>query len=143
MNTNWLTFLISIFFLPIWLVWELIVIKMRGEGADVGTISMVMRARGYQMTALPFFWSAMMAHWWWNWIHTKTWQVPYPAIVFWAMVAGTLALDIYLWHTPFNTLHPWLKFYRAPMIQCIVGFLAAYFFFPQRMLLDHPGWRWW
>jgi hypothetical protein len=150
---NDVTFLVSIFFLPIWLVWELVALWLRSKGVaggglegttstSVGTISMVMQHRGYQMNALPFFWSAMAAHWWFNWFGTKTWVAPYPAITFWLMVVGTLCMDAALWHTPYETLSNFAKFYRAPMVQAALGFFAAYFLFPQEMPKG-PGWRWW
>jgi hypothetical protein len=138
MTANDITFIINIFFLPIWLVWELTTFWLRGKGVfggplpgreslSVGTISMVMQHRAYQLTVLPLFWSGMMAHWWWNDFDGK----------------GTGgASDIVLWYTPFNDLHPVLKFYRAPMVQTIVGFLAAYFLFAQTMVRG-SGWRWW
>jgi hypothetical protein len=153
MKLNDWTFLISVFFLPIWLVWELVALWLRSKGVfggglpgtssmNVAVISTVMQHRGYQANVLPFFWSAMMAHWWWNWVGWKTWSTPYPAIAFWMLVAGTLALDISLWKTPYETLHPVLKFYRAPMMQCVAGFLTAFFLFPQQAIRA-SGWRWW
>lgn len=153
MAINDLTFVLSVFFLPIWLVWELTVIWLHSRGyfggqlpgrenLSVATISMVMQHRGYQLTVLPFFWSSMAAHWWFNWIGRKTWDMPYPAIAFWLIVAGTLVMDIALWNTPYETLSPIAKFYRAPMVQCVLGFAAAYVLFPQAMI-KMAGWRWW
>lgn len=153
MTLNDVTFLMSVFFLPIWLVWELVALWLRSRGIiggaidgapsmTVGTISMVMQHRAYQLNALPFFWSAMMAHWWWNWFGTKTWDIPYPAIAFWLLMASTFGLDMVLWHSPYADFHPMLKLYRAPMVQCVVGFAAAYFLFPQQAVTT-PGWRWW
>lgn len=148
MKFNDWTFLVGVFFLPVWLVWEMVALWLHSRGVEsapgvtVGTISMVMKARGYQMNALPFFWSAMTAHWWFNWIHTKVWTAPYPAIAFWVFVAATLGLDVWLWNTPYTTLGPTMKIFRAPMVQCLLGFILAYVLFPQGA--DHdPGWRWW
>ncbi len=148
LTTNDLTFILSVFFLPIWLVWELTLLWLRGKGhvsADTGhlagTISMVMRDRAYQMNAIPFFWSAMTAHWWVNWFDRPVWDVPYPAIAFWLLLAATLGLDIYLWHTPYPTLESLVKVFRAPMVQVGLGFLAAYFLFPQKA--PDGGYRWW
>lgn len=153
MKLNDLTFVLSVFFLPIWLVWELAALWMRSKGVvggalpgstseAVGTISMVMKNRGYQLTVLPFFWSAMAAHWWVNDFDGRTWESPIPAILFWVLVTATLASDVFFWNTPFNALNPTLKFYRAPMVQVVAGFLAAYWLFPQSMV-RLPGWRWW
>ena len=153
MKLNDLTFIISVFFLPIWLVWEATVLWLGHKGVfggaiegstreTVATISNVMKLRGYQLNVLPFFWSGMMAHWWFNWPEKWVWNVPYPAILFWLLVCGTLTADIMLWDTPFDELHSVLKFYRAPMVQCAVGFLAGFGLFPQAMA-RLAGWRWW
>ena len=153
MTFNDKTFLVGIFFLPLWFLWEMLTFWLRSKGyfggpipgrgnMTVGTISMVMQHRAYQLNALPFFWSGMMAHWWFNWFGTKTWDVPYPTIAWWSWLTITFAMDLWLWNTPYPTLHPWLKFYRAPMMQCVVGFATAYFLFPQQMP-RLPGWRWW
>lgn len=152
MKLNDVTFLIAVCFLPLWLVWELTVLWLRSKGviggempattsATVTTISGVMKNRGYQLTALPFFWSAMTAHWWFNWWR-PTWSTPVPTIVFWLLVVGTLVSDILLWNTPFSSLPTWAKFYRAPMVQCVVGFVTAWVLFPQAMS-KLQGWRWW
>lgn len=142
MTFNGWTFIIGIFFLPVWFCWEMLALWLKGKGFDADTISQVMRARGYQMNSLPFFWSAMMAHWWWNWYYWKTYDSPVPAVAFWCLVAMTLAMDVWLWNTPYSTLAQPLKFYRAPMVQTMVGFIAAYALFPQGMLRG-PGMRWW
>ncbi len=143
MRINDLTFLVTVFYLPIWLVWEVVVLKIRGAvGVDVGTISTVMRERAYRLNCIPFFWAAMTAHWWYNWLRHPTYDAPWPAVAFWLMVAGTLALDVALWNHPYPTLTGWVKVFRVPMVQCTLGFVSAYLLFPQRAL-DGPGWRWW
>jgi len=148
MNANGITFLVSVFFLPIWLVWELVVLlwlRPRGVAIDghlAGTISMIMQQRAYQLNIIPFFWASMTAHWWFNWLRHRVWDVPYPAIAFWVFLAGTLAADIVLWNTAYQQLPEWAKVYRAPMVQCALGFMLAYFLFPQQAL-SGAGWRWW
>jgi len=153
MTLNTITFLVSIFYLPIWLAWELTTFWLRSKGYfggplpgrevfTVGTISMVMQHRAYQMTVLPLFWSGMMAHWWWNDFDGKGTGGNIGTAIFWALIAGTLVADVVLWNTPYNTLNPVLKFYRAPMVQTIVGFLTGYFLFAQTMVRG-AGWRWW
>ncbi len=141
MKTNDLTFLITVFYLPIWLVWELVVLRMHGASTDIQTISMVMRERAYQMNALPFFWAGMCAHWWVNWTKHPVYDTPYPAVAFWLIVAATLVLDIVLWRTPYPTLGHLAKAFRAPAIQVALGFISAYLLFPQRAL--QGPWRWW
>ena len=147
MNLNDTTFLISVFFLPLWLVWELTLLWLRNRGIVtdghlVGTISMVMRDRAYQLNCIPFFWAGMSAHWWVNWLRTRVWDVPYPAVAYWLLVVCTLGVDIWLFHTPYSTLPDWAKVIRSPMVQVGLGFIAAYFLFPQQAN-NAPGWRWW
>lgn len=153
MTINTWTFLVSVFFLPIWLVWELATFWLRAKGffggpligrevMTVGTISMVMQHRAYQVNVLPFFWSGMMAHWWWNDFDGKAAGNGATTFLWWALLVGTLVADVLLWNTPFNELHPVLKFYRAPMVQCVAGFVSAYFLFAQ-VMTRLPGWRWW
>jgi hypothetical protein len=146
MRIDNITFIITVFFLPVWLVWELTLLWLRGSGYVSGdqlvrTISMVMRDRAYQFNVLPFFWSAMAAHWWANWLRTATYDSPAPAVAFWLLVAANLVLDLLLMSTPYYSLAPWLKVARAPMIQLALGFIAAYFLFPQRA--PQGPWRWW
>jgi hypothetical protein len=144
MSINNITFFVSVFFLPIWLIWELALLWMRdAAGMHVGTISMIMRERAYQFNVLPFFWSSMAAHWWANWIRHSTYDSPIPAISFWLLVAGTFVLDIVLWKSgiPYQTMSPLAKFLRAPAMQLVFGFIAAYFLFPQRALQGPM--RWW
>lgn len=143
MKIDTLTLIVGTFFLPVWLAWELLLLKWRGQGMDVGTISIVMKQRAYELNFIPFFWASMMAHWWFNWQRTPVWSVPYPAIVFWALLAGTLALDValVLTHHPYGTLAAWAKVLRSPMVQCGLGILAAYFLFPQRAY--EGEFRWW
>lgn len=141
MKMNDVTFFVGIFFLPIWLIWEIVVLKLHGGDHSVGTISMVMRERAYQMNSLPLFWAGMCAHWWVNWIKHPVYETPYPAIAFWLIVAGTLIADISLWHTPYGSLGSFWKGFRAPPIQAALGFLAAYSLFPQRAL--QGPYRWW
>lgn len=144
MRTNDITFILSIFFLPIWLVWELVLLKWRGQGINVDLISMVMKNRAYEWNFIPFFWASMMSHWWFNWLRTPVYDVPYFGILFWLIMAGTLVLDVYFYKVGmgFTALPNYAKVLRAPMIQCAWGALAAYVLFPQRAI-QLPGWRWW
>jgi hypothetical protein len=148
MNFNDTTFIISIFFLPIWAVWELIVLlvlRPKGAAVDgqlVGTISMIMQQRAYQLNVIPFFWTGMTAHWWFNWLRTKVWDVPAPAITFWVILGLTLTADILLWNVAYQQLPALAKVYRAPMVQCALAFILAYSLFPQQALTG-SGWRWW
>jgi hypothetical protein len=147
MTFNDTTFIISIFFLPIWLVWELVVLlwlRPRGvviDGHLPGTISMIMQQRAYQINVIPFFWASMTAHWWFNWMRVSTWSTPIPAIVFWVILASILASDVWLWNVAYQQLPEWAKVFRAPMVQSLLGFVLAYTLFPQEALKG--GWRWW
>ena len=153
MTYNLATFLISVFFLPIWLGWELFTFWLRSKGffggplpgrevMSVATISMVMQYRAFQMTVLPLFWSGMMSHWWWNDFDGKGMGGQAGTVAFWSLIGLTFILDLVLWSTPYSSLHPVLKFYRAPMVQTIVGFLTGWLLFAQAMPRT-AGWRWW
>jgi uncharacterized protein YacL len=149
MTYNDITFLISVFFLPIWLVWELVILlwlRPQGVQTDGGlakTISMIMQQRAYIFTCIPLFWASMMAHWWFNWIRNPVWKVPAPSIIFWSFVGLTLIVDVILWRSGigFSSLPSWAKGYRAPMVQCLVGIVMAYLLFPQQA--PGQGFRWW
>jgi hypothetical protein len=147
MNLNDITFVVSVFFLPIWLIWELVVlIYLRPRGATVdshlvGTISMIMQQRAYQINVIPFFWAGMAAHWWVNWLRTPVWSNAVPTVLYWVIVAGVLGLDVILWSTAYQQLPEWAKVLRSPMVQVVLGFFTAYFLFPQAALKG--GFRWW
>jgi hypothetical protein len=126
-----LTFWLFIAFLPIWLVWELVLIKMRGANPSVDLISMVARDRGYQFTAMVFAWGSLAAHYWVNWRHLP-WESPIPAIMFWVLMLAACVWDYFLWHTPYSTLPFWMRVVRWPGTMLFLGFLNGVFLFPQK-----------
>jgi hypothetical protein len=114
----------------VYLIWELVLLYMRAKGLHVGTISMEAHQHAYQMTVLPFIWGSMASHWWLNW--AKPYTAPYPAIVFWVLVVATLALDIYLWKTPYSSLTGFMRVFRWPGTQMLLGLILGFILFPQR-----------
>ena len=130
MKLDNVTFWIFFGFWPLWLVWELVLLYLKGKGVNADLISQEARQRGYQLTVIPFIWSALMAHFWFNW--ERAYSVAYPAVIFWVFVAFTLFLDYHFWNTPYNTLTGWLRVYRWPGSQAILGLLMGLLLFPQR-----------
>jgi hypothetical protein len=133
-----LTFWIFAGFWPIYLVWELILLVLRGHNPSVDLISMVARDRAYQMNCLAFTWCGLAAHFWINWKHLPQWDGLLPNIVFWLLVVGAVALDILLWKHPYSGLPFWLRVFRFPGTQVLLGLLAGAFLFPQRQAPGVP-----
>jgi len=130
MRLDNLTFWIFFGFWPVWLVWELILLYLRGKGMSVDLISMEAREQGYKLTVIPFVWSALAAHFWFNW--EKPYSVPYYAIGFWLFVLFTAFLDYRFWNIPYSALTGWLRVYRWPGFQAALGLLMGFLLFPQK-----------
>jgi hypothetical protein len=88
------------------------------------------RERAYQLNVIPFIWAALGAHFWLNW--ARPYDVAYPAIIFWLLVAMTLFFDYHFWSVPYNTMVGWLRLYRWPGTQVILGLILGFLLFPQR-----------
>lgn len=130
MRIDNITFFLTFFFFPIWLVWELVLLYLRGKGFSADLISMEAREQGYRLNVIPFVWSALMAHFWFNW--ARPYSVPYPAIAFWLFVAFTLYLDYRFWGVPYSTLTGFTRIYRWPGFQAGLGLVLGFLLFPQR-----------
>jgi hypothetical protein len=97
---------------------------------NVDLISQEARERAYDLNVIPFIWSALAAHFWLNW--ARPYAVAYPAIIFWCLVAMTFFFDMYLWHTPYSTMQGWLRIYRWPGTQVLLGLILGLLLFPQK-----------
>lgn len=122
---------------PIWLIWELILIKLRGQNPSVDLISMVARDRGYQFTAMVFAWGSLAAHYWANW-RNLPWDNPIPAISFWLLIVLACIWDYFLWNTPYVNLHLWIRIVRFPGTMLFLGLLNGFLLFPQRGIKGIP-----
>ena len=122
-------------FWPIWLVWEFVLLKLRGANPSVDLISMVARDRGYQFTAMVFAWGSLAAHYWANW-RDLPWETPIPAVTFWVLLVLACVWDFFLWNTPYATLPLWMRIVRFPGTMLFLGLLNGFLLFPQR---GRPG----
>lgn len=127
-----LTFWIFFGFWPLWLVWELVLLKMRGANPNVDLISMVARDRTYQMASLAFVWGSLAAHFFANWKVLPPWYGTTSAVTFWVLIAVALLWDFQLWHRPYETLPLVLKYVRFPGTMLFLGLLNGTLLFPQR-----------
>lgn len=137
LTMNKATFWLFIGIWPVWIVWELILIRLRGQNPSIGLISMVARDRGYQFTAMVFAWGSLAAHYWANWRHLP-WDNPFPAIMFWVLIVAVIVWDSFLWSTPYITLPLWIRCVRFPGTMLFLGLLNGFLLFPQRGISGIP-----
>lgn len=131
------TFWLVIGFWPIWIVWELILLKLRGSNPSVDLISMVARDRSYQMASLAFAWGSLAGHFWMNW-RDLPWHSPVLGVLFFALIAAVLVWDVTLWSVPYETLHWSARLVRFPGTMLILGLLNGFLVFPQRGVSAQP-----
>lgn len=123
----------------VWLAIELLVFHFRGaprpEGVSIAqTISMIARDRGWQLTSVVFFWTAMPFHWW---LHLGIgWASRGGTITFWGIVAVLLAWNLVTlalgWTTaPLEEWPAWLRWVNWPVFYLLTAPPAAAFLFPQ------------
>lgn len=130
MNIDNITFIVWIFTLPVWLIWETVVLTR-----DARTISQVARDRAWQLTAVVFFFSAMPFHWWCPVPWTGT---TLGLVAFWSLQALLLIWNIVMWRktTAHMAFWPrWLRWLNWPVWYLVLGPLAAILLFPQRQSL--------
>jgi hypothetical protein len=126
---NTFTLFVFLGFWPAWLVWELVLLRLRAlPGDKPKTISMVARDRGYQLNVVVYLWGGLATHFWWL---GSTWATVPGAIAFWVLPLLLLVADIVLWNWPRESWPPWLRFARQPLLWLVVGALAGRFLFPQ------------
>lgn len=129
MNFDSITFVVWIFFLPVWLMWEVFVLQNGHR-----TISEIARQRGWQFTSGVFFWSSMPAHWW----------IPSPlpcttagTIAFWLIILGLFVFNLATWRrnaAPIVFWQSWRRWVNWPVWYVIAGPVAALLLFPQKQL---------
>ena len=137
MKLNDFTFAFILGFWPIWIVWEVALLFIKGSTPSVGLISNVARDRGYQMACLAFAWGSLAGHFWVNW-RVLPWGGWIPGLIFFSLIAAVLAWDIALWNVPYASL-PWVvRFFRFPAIMLVVGLLNGFLVFPQQGPAGQP-----
>lgn len=126
-----ITLWVFIGFWPLWFIWEMALLIMRGTpgGEFPETISMVARDRGWHMAAIVYLWGGLATHYWWP---TNTWATVPGSIIFWGIALLLLVQDVVLWNSDVSTWAKWLLWQRWPLMWLFVGLLSGRFLFPQR-----------
>lgn len=125
------TFYLVLGFWPIWIIWELILLYLRGHNPSVDLISMVARDRSYQMSALAFAWGSLAAHFWANWRYLPWTGWPF-GVMFFLLILLVLIWDVALWNAPYAELPYWIRVVRFPGVMLGLGLLNGFLVFPQR-----------
>lgn len=115
---------------PVWLVLELLLLMLRGEGVSVGTLSIVAKTRGRQLTAAIYFDTAMPIHWW----APIGWATAWGTVVFWVLQALLLVWNIIRWRATARPVEEWPRWERWlnwPVWYLAAGPAAAALLFPQ------------
>ena len=131
------TFWLVIGFWPIWIVWELVLLVLRGHNPSVDLISMVARDRSYQMASLAFAWGSLAGHFWMNW-RDLPWSSPILGVLFFLLIALVLVWDITIWNVPYSSLHWFFRLVRFPGVMLFLGLLNGFLIFPQRGVPSQP-----
>jgi hypothetical protein len=121
-------------FWPVWLVWECVLLILRGAHPHElpGLISMVARDRGWSLTCVVYLWSGLAAHFWVNagGRYAGAWDAV-AAVSFWLIAVVLLAWDVALWRSDFVVWSPALRWARWPVAWMLFGTLSGRFLFPQ------------
>ena len=124
------TFYVWLAILPVWFVWELVLLWKRGQGVHVRTISMVAQRRGWQLPAVVFFFSSQPVHWW----VPIGWGAAWAAVVFWVLIVALLVWNIARWKKtarPLAEWPRWERWFNFPAWYVAGGAIAAALLFPQ------------
>jgi hypothetical protein len=127
---NNFTFWLVIGFWPIWIIWELVLLILRGHDPSVGLISMVARDRSYQMASLAFAWGSLAGHFWANW-RDVPWDGWYFGVSFFLLILLVFIWDVSLWNTAYASLPYWVRVARFPGVMLFLGLLNGFLVFPQ------------
>lgn len=120
-----------------WLVWELYLLRRRGQRIMVRTISQVAQRRAWQLNAVVYCDAGLLSHLWWN---TATWEGTFwTGLIFWLAIPALLVRDVLDWRTPRALYTRWQRWTRWPLGWAVVGILAGHFLFPQ---VGPAPWRW-
>lgn len=115
---------------PVWLALELFLLWLRGQHISVGTISIVARNRGRQLTASVFFDTAIPVHLW----APIGWASRWGTVAFWMLLALLLVWNVIRWRKTARPLEQWPRWERWlnwPAWYLVAGPLAAAVLFPQ------------
>jgi hypothetical protein len=119
---------------PVFLIWEIILLLMRGAGwAEMpALISMVAREYGWSLSAVVYVWFGLGAHFWWNASarYPGVWDT-ITALSFWLICVALLVWDIVLWRSDFTAWPTALRWARWPVAWMVAGALSGRFLFPQ------------
>lgn len=127
MNFDFTTFVVWVAILPVWLIWETVVLKTNHK-----TISQVARRRGWQFTAAVFFWTSMPFHWW---CPSPVEQFTAGTVIFWVIIAALFVYNVRTWKRhalPLEQWPTWERWLNWPVFYLVAGPIAAVFLFPQR-----------
>jgi hypothetical protein len=125
MTLDTVTFWVFVGFWPAWLVWELVLLRLRATDPEKPkTISMVARDIGWKMNVLVYLWSGLGSHYWWN---GSTYATVLGAAVFWGVAAALLVED-FARYLLGRTERPW---HRSPLLWLVLGAFSGHFLFPQ------------
>jgi hypothetical protein len=115
---------------PLWLAWELVLLRLRAtaEGQPPKTISMVARDIGWKSSCLVYLWAGLAAHYWWT---GAAWGTVAGGIAFWLIAVALLVEDAILWRSPRDTWPLWLYWQRLPALWLALGLAAGRLLFPQ------------
>lgn len=111
------------------LIWELVLLYLRGKGIYVQTISMVAKDYGPHMNSVVYLWAGLATHYWWN---GQAWATVIGGVSFWVIALLLVIFDVCLWPTDKANWAQWLTVLRHPGLWMILGALAGRFLFPQR-----------
>ncbi len=129
-QTDLVTLCVWAGFLPVWLGWEVYLLRKRGQRITVRTLSQVARDRAWQLTAVVFFWTAMPVHWW----IPIGWGTTAGGVAFWALQAALLVWNVATWRRtsqPLAWWPAWLRWVNWPVWYLLAGPAAAAILFPQ------------
>ena len=115
----------------IFAVWEVVLLILRAKGIEAKTISMQAKDLGAGgLTSIVFAWFGLGSHYWITWTR-PTWSFPWLGVVFWALLLGFIAMDIF---THWNVVNwpVWMRWVRYTPIVAAFGVLCGWMLFPQR-----------
>lgn len=117
----------------IWVPWELVLLVLRAKARREGKplprlISQVALRVGYKVPSVPFLWSGLGVHYWFN---RETYALAWAGVLFWLT---PVLLAIYVraraWSEP-TTWPRWKRVALHPILWLALGAPAGYFLFPQ------------
>jgi hypothetical protein len=116
---------------PVWLLWELVLLVLRGSSIRVQTISMVARDKGWLFSSVVYSWCGLASHFW---IPHASWNPPHPIgyALFWLVALSLGVEDAILWGSDPMAWSKSLRWRRHPALVMAAGLLLGWLLFPQR-----------